>query len=438
MFGNKLREENEALRDQLHMLQQLVGDVSDELMTLELDTTGTITSCNQHFEDEFGEGSDRVIGRYAMDLVPGFLRQTSHFNLMKTALTKGKVWSGAWQVQNTEDTFMWFRATVCPVRHQDGRLDHIMIYANNLTRTIESSVEHENLIRAMQRSMALIEFDPHGYVLTANDLFLSSMGYSLDEIKGKHHRMFCPPEVSESPEYQRFWDRLKQGEFVADRFKRIDKAGREVWLEASYNPLLNARDEYYKVVKFATVITDQVMQEREVSNAAEVAYQTSKATDTSAIRGKEVMENTADVMRQLEDQMVKAVDGISELDQQSQTINTIIQSISGIAEQTNLLALNAAIEAARAGDQGRGFAVVADEVRKLASRTTEATEEIVTVVRQNQELTSRAVNTIESGKSQAEEVKTLVNEASDVIHDIQDAARQVVDAVSQFSNRLGN
>jgi len=191
-------------------------------------------------------------------------------------------------------------------------------------------------------------------------------------------------------------------------------------------------------VKFATVITEQVLQEREVSNAAGVAYDTSKATDASAKRGKEVMENTVTVMQQLADEMSRAVERIGELDQQSQTINALIQSISGIAEQTNLLALNAAIEAARAGDQGRGFAVVADEVRKLASRTSEATEEITSVVSRNQELTSRAVGVIESGKSRAEEVRSLVGEAGDVINEIQEAAREVVDAVSQFANRLGN
>ena len=201
---------------------------------------------------------------------------------------------------------------------------------------------------------------------------------------------------------------------------------------------MNARDELYKVVKFATVITEQVLQEREVSNAAGVAYDTSKATDASAKRGKEVMENTVTVMQQLADEMSRAVERIGELDQQSQTINALIQSISGIAEQTNLLALNAAIEAARAGDQGRGFAVVADEVRKLASRTSEATEEITSVVSRNQELTSRAVGVIESGKSRAEEVRSLVGEAGDVINEIQEAAREVVDAVSQFANRLGN
>ena len=328
------------------------------------------------------------------------------------------------------------RTVLCPVVHQSGELDGYRIFSNNLTRTIETSKEHENLIHAMQRSTAVIEFDMSGHVLTTNDRFTDSLGYSLEEIRGKHHRMFCPPEVYEDPEYEQFWARLNRGEFAASRFKRVDKAGNEIWLEASYNPLKNAQDEYYKVVKFATVITDQVMQEREVANAAGVAFETSRATDTSAKRGMEVMHNTAGVMQKLAEQMARAAEGIGELEQQSQKINSIIQSISGIADQTNLLALNAAIEAARAGDQGRGFAVVADEVRQLAQRTSSSTEEIVNVVRQNQQLTSQAVDIIETGRQQAEDVNQMVEEARGVIHDIQDAAQQVVDAVSRFSDRL--
>ena len=417
------------------MLHQLVDDVSLELMMLDLDASGVIRSRNKKFESDFG--SEDVVGRHVRDLVPADLRDTSHYRLMMDAIDNRKFWIGAWQVQNAEGEHFWFRASVCPIKKTGGQLAHFTVFANNLTRTIETSRQNENLIRAMQRSTAVIEFDLEGHVLDANTLFLDAMGYSLDEIKGKHHRLFCSPDVYDAPDYEQFWARLRKGDFVADRFKRIDKFGREVWLEASYNPLMNARDEYYKVIKFATVVTDQVKREQEVANAASVAYETSTATDASARRGIEVMQNTANVMEQLAQQMEKAVEGIGDLDRQSQTINTIIQSISSIADQTNLLALNAAIEAARAGDQGRGFAVVADEVRQLASRTSAATEEIFGVVGQNKTLTSRAVDIIESGKAQTEDVRGLVNEASDVINDIREAAKKVVDAVSQFSNRIG-
>lgn len=436
MFGNKLRQENASLKEELFMVQQFLEDVGLELMELDLDPAGNITACNKIGIAEFGCNEQDLVGKHLQDLLPPQLRNARSAEPMMSAIRDERLWIGHWEIQNLTGETMWLRGAVCPIKNIHGNLDHFTIYANNLTDIIETAKEHENQIAAMQRSMAVIEFDLQGKVLHANELFLDSMGYTLDEIKGKHHRMFCYPEIYNSPDYERFWDRLRGGDFVADRFKRVDKAGREVWLEASYNPLKNTHDEYYKVVKFATVITEQVQQEQEVAHAASVAFDTSQATDASAKRGIEVMENTAEVMQQLAVQMTDAVTSIGNLDQQSHMINTIIESISSIAEQTNLLALNAAIEAARAGEQGRGFAVVADEVRQLASRTSEATDEIVGVVSKNQELTSAAVSIIESSKSQAEEVRGLVNEASGVINEIQQAAREVVDAVSQFANRL--
>ncbi|WP_433916102.1 methyl-accepting chemotaxis protein [Pseudomonas fulva] len=191
------------------------------------------------------------------------------------------------------------------------------------------------------------------------------------------------------------------------------------------------------MVKFATVITEQVNQEQAVAQAADVAYNTSRETDTSARRATEVVGQSVSVMRGLEASMLQAAEGIQALDTQSRVIGSIIKTISDIAGQTNLLALNAAIEAARAGEQGRGFAVVADEVRQLASRTSTATEEIARVVQQNEQLAQAAVSIIDTSKRQAEEGRALADQTGSVIEEIQEGARRVVDVVGQFSSRLG-
>ena len=438
MFNKRLKQELAALREELSSLVQVKESLESEMMVLTLEPDGRVQSVNQNFLDEMFYKSHDLIGRAIDDIVPAHVKSDEFHQRFKNAMTRGEHFAGAVRLLRGNGDEAWLRSIVQPVRSSDGRIKHFSIFSSDLTRTIEASREHENLIGALVRSTAVIEFDLNGNVLNANERFLSGMGYSLAQIKGKHHRMFCMPEEYNSAEYQNFWRRLNNGEFVAARFKRIDSHGRTVWLEASYNPVVDANNKLYKVVKFATVITDQVNREQAVADAASIAYSTSQQTDSTAQRGTTVVTEAVNVMRDLSRHMQAAGEGIEALNEQSLVIGTIVKTISGIAEQTNLLALNAAIEAARAGEQGRGFAVVADEVRQLASRTSQATEEIVGVVRQNQEMARNAVALMTDGKLQAEQGLALAAEAGTVIVEIQDGAQKVVDAVGQFANQLSN
>jgi methyl-accepting chemotaxis protein len=438
MFNKRLKQELAALREELSSLVQVKESLESEMLVLTLEPDGRVQSVNQNFLTEMLYKSHDLIGRAIEDIVPAHVKSDEFHQRFKNAMNRGEHFAGAIRLLRGNGEEAWLRSIVQPVRTSDGRIKNISIYASDLTRTIEASREHENLIGALVRSTAVIEFDLNGNVLAANDRFLSGMGYSLAQIKGKHHRMFCEPQEYNSAEYANFWRRLNNGEFVAERFRRVDSHGRTVWLEASYNPVVDANNKLYKVVKFATVITDQVNREQAVADAASIAYSTSQQTDSTAQRGTTVVTEAVNVMRDLSRHMQAAGEGIEALNEQSQVIGTIVKTISGIAEQTNLLALNAAIEAARAGEQGRGFAVVADEVRQLASRTSQATEEIVTVVRQNQEMARNAVALMTDGKLQAEQGLALAAEAGTVIVEIQDGAQKVVNAVGQFANQLSH
>jgi methyl-accepting chemotaxis protein len=438
MFNKRLKQELAALREELSSVEQVRSSLDSEMLGMRLDPQGKIESVNGNFENEMHYRNAELVGRSIDDLVPDYVKKLDFYQRMKSAISRGEHLNGALRLMRGNGQEAWLRSIVQPVRDSAGRVKYFTVHSSDLTRTIENSREHENLIEALQRSTAVIEFNLEGEVLTANERFLGSMGYSLAQIQGKHHRMFCEPEEYNSPEYRAFWDKLRRGEYVAERFKRVDSRGRVVWLEASYNPITDAHDRLYKVVKFATIITDQVNREIAVAQAANIAFSTSQQTDGSAQKGAAVVQQTVDVMRQLAEHMEQAADRIGALDKQSQLIGSIIQSISSIADQTNLLALNAAIEAARAGEQGRGFAVVADEVRQLASRTSKATEEIVGVVQQNQQLAEQAVNVIISGKQQAQQGLELAGQAGSVIVEIQDGAQRVVSAVGQFANQLTN
>ncbi|MBF8671188.1 PAS domain S-box protein [Pseudomonas putida] len=437
MFNNKLKQEIRQLREDLMSIEQVKSSLDSEMLVLQLDPQGRIEMVNGNFESEMLYRAEQLLGRNIEEIVPAHVKMLDFYQRMKGAISRGEHLNGAFRLLRGNGQEAWLRSILQPVKNSEGRIKYFTLHSSDLTRTIETSREHESLIKALMRSTAVIEFDLDGTILTANERFLVTVGYRLEQIRGKHHRMFCEPEEVNSAGYQAFWDKLRRGEYIAERFKRIDAHGRVVWLEASYNPIFDAHDVLYKVVKFATVITEQVNQELAVAEAADVAYNTSLGTDASARKATDVVTQSVSVMRGLEASMQEAAEGIQALDTQSRVIGSIIKTISDIAGQTNLLALNAAIEAARAGEQGRGFAVVADEVRQLASRTSTATEEIARVVQQNEQLAQAAVAIIDTSKRQAEQGLALADETGSVIVEIQDGAKRVVDVVGQFSSRLG-
>lgn len=436
-FKNKqLLEEVERLRQSVESFHTVESELRAEMLYVELDRNGRITRVNNSFSDVMEFSPNQLEGKAVDSLIPkGGMNQAATTEFL-SAIKQTQHWHGAINFSNSNDEERWFRGILQPILNDSGVVERLALYMAEQTKNINRSREMKDMLEALNRSTAVIEFDLTGKILKANDNFLSAMGYSLDQIVGKHHKIFCPVDEVDTPEYRQFWSDLSQGKMFSDRFKRIDSRSNDVWLEASYNPIRNDQGVLYKVVKFATVITEQMQREFAISEAANVAFSISQGTGEQAQKGKEVVGSMVRIMGELTSQMGMASEGIRELDEQSQKVADLVKSISGIADQTNLLALNAAIEAARAGDQGRGFAVVADEVRQLASRTSTATEEIVSVVVENRKLTENAVQLIEAGQEKAREALEYSTESGKVMNEIQKGATEVVNAIGQFTQRL--
>jgi methyl-accepting chemotaxis protein len=202
---------------------------------------------------------------------------------------------------------------------------------------------------AVNRSLAVVEFDPAGHVLAANKAFLDLFGYALDEVVGRHHRMFCEPAHAASPAYVELWAKLGRGECDSGRYQRLTRTGGKVFVQASYSPVPGPDGRTVKVVKMAADVTREVEAEQEQARQQEALRAESEARQAELGRSLEQM-------------------------------GEIVAAIRSIAGQTNLLALNAAIEAARAGEAGRGFSVVAQEVKKLAADTRAATERAAAMI----------------------------------------------------------
>ncbi|MDG6097064.1 PAS domain-containing protein [Alteromonas sp. ZYF713] len=432
MFNQKLKAEIASLQAELAQYKRASENLKNDLLYWRLTPVGEIQVCGSKNENMLGSHTGRITRQPFTAIVAENDLKSKTFSNLTDAIQKHHHWSGSINLKAT-DSHVSVQLIVQPHFTAEGVCDHLDIFGTPLEVDTQSSLSNEDILEALDRSMAIIEFEPTGVIIKANSLFLQTTGYSLNEIRGKHHRMFCPKAVTDDPDYQQTWDALARGKFISGRFQRVDKHGNPVWLEASYNPEIDDDGKVYKVIKFASNVTQQVDNESRVKEAAEMASSMSAETGAQADRGQQLMTETVASLASLTEQMTKASSEISELEQQSTELNKMVSAISAIADQTNLLALNAAIEAARAGDQGRGFAVVADEVRELASRTTESTKEIMAVFSRNDQSTKHAVSTIKQGLETLNEVAQSVEETKTSMSEIASGSKQIISAVDKLS-----
>ncbi len=436
MFGKtkQLITENAGLKNELAPLLEIFTAMQSSLAIIEFTPEGIITAVNDNFSRVTGYSSSELIGQHHQILCDKSEVESTRYKDFWKHLKNGEYFSGEVLRKHKNGHDIWLEANYFPIKNGEGRVVKIFKIANDVTERVEHSRSNDSLLSAIDRSMAIIEFDMGGRVTNANQNFLSLMGYKLDEVKGQHHRIFCDSDYVKSPEYAKFWEQLNEGRFIADNFKRINKYQSAVWLEATYNPIFDSNGKPYRVIKFATDITEKVRRSEEEKAAANTAYTISLETEKLSSTGEDIIFKTIDKLEELKQQFSHSSTELEQLGVETAQISFIVKTISDITEQTNLLALNAAIEAARAGDSGRGFAVVADEVRSLATRTSQSTAEIASMINKIQSKSDSVIKSMSGSMSGVESGVEFANTAGNTISQIRSGAKKVVEVVENLSN----
>lgn len=283
-------------------------------------------------------------------------------------------------------------------------------------------LEGNAVLAAIEQSLAMIEFDPNGNVLWANENFAKTMGYDVQELPGKRHRSFCLSAYANSSEYEKLWENLRSGHPFQEKIQRITKDGRALWFEATYTPVLDEEGSVQGILKVATDITAREHMTAQVTSQLQQMAETLLKRTEAGISSTQEIAAAIDHVVQVSEETMQT---LRSLEAEADSVRGIIKSIREVASQTNLLALNAAIEAAHAGEHGRGFNVVATEVRKLSKQAEEATKEV------NSSLSGMAqqVEKMSKGMSRTGDIigesQHRVQKAVDEFQGIGEAARQL-------------
>jgi methyl-accepting chemotaxis protein len=367
---------------------------------IEFDTDGKILSANENFCKTMGYRPEEIIGQRHSLFIEADYARSSGYKDFWAKLARGEFDAREYKRIGKGGREVWIQASYNPVANGRGKVVKVVKVAADITSEKVKAAENQGKIDAISRAQGVIEFSTEGTVVTANENFLKALGYRLEEIQGKHHRMLVDPAYAQSPEYRDFWTKLNRGEYVAAEFRRIGKGGKEIWIQASYNPIFDYSGRVIKVVKFATDVTERVRAVREIGEGLVRLAEGDLAQRIETAFAPE--------MEKLRTDFNAAVQGLEA------TLGTIAGGTESISATTGEIAAAADDLSKRTENQAANL-----------EETAAAVEEITGTVKKTAASATEAQNIVSAAKADAEKSGEVVNKAIDAMGRIEKSSQNI-------------
>ena len=388
----------------------IVAAISRSQGLIEFSPDGTILFANENFLKALGYTLDEVKGRHHSMFVDPEETAQPAYAAFWDKLRRGEYDAGQYCRFGKGGREVWIQASYNPIFDDAGRVLKVVKFATDISAQKEQQADADGQIAAIRKSQAVIEFNMDGSIRYANGNFLGLMGYQLADIVGKHHRIFVDAAYAAGPEYERFWQKLRSGAFDIGRYKRIASDGREVWIQASYNPIVDAKGRAFKIVKYATDVTEQVRQARLLKAAVDDVVAAAQQNDISR------RVNT-DGMGEDIKELCLGVNAI--LDTTTAILRSIKQSSDSVADTSSEISA-ASLDLAR---RTESQAATVEE-------TAASMHEITATVKQNAGNAESANHLARDAAQVAQEGGTIVQQAVHAVNDISESSKKISEIVS--------
>ena len=389
-----------------------VAALSRLLPIIEFDMDGNVLTANENFTKASGYSRADLRSMHHRSFVDAAVRDTPEYRAFWDRLRGGEAQSAQYKRVGKDGKPVWVQATYFPILDARGRAFKVVKHTVNVTEQMLKQADGQGQLAAISKAQAVIEFDLDGNVRTANANFQNVMGYTLEELRGQHHRMFVEPAERDSPQYRAFWAKLSRGEYDAGRYKRLAKGGREVWVQASYNPIFDAEGKPFKIVEYATDITAQLKFSAQLRDAVSET----QAVVTAAVEG--------DLTGR-----ISTEDKSGELLALTQGVNTLIEMMMSVVQRIKEASGEVLVRAEEISSGNANLSQRTDEQASSLEEAAASMEEMATAVRLTASNASQANNLAIAACAQAEKGGAVVGSAVTAMRGINAASRKIADII---------